>query len=66
MGDSDDPAVAPITWQIDCLRWVTIGVGSTHRVALESTAFIQQWYVSGTLHDACNTKSGGLILRHNG
>jgi ABC-2 type transport system permease protein len=30
----------PITWQIDCLRWVTVGLGSTHRVALESTAFI--------------------------
>lgn len=30
----------PITWQIDCLRWVTIGLGSTHRVVLESTAFL--------------------------
>ena len=30
----------PITWQVDCLRWVTIGLGSGHRVALESTAFI--------------------------
>jgi ABC-type polysaccharide/polyol phosphate export permease len=28
----------PITWQIDCLRWGTIG--STHRVALESIAFL--------------------------
>lgn len=30
----------PITWQIDCLRWVTIGLGNTHRVAMESTGFI--------------------------
>jgi ABC-type transport system involved in cytochrome c biogenesis permease component len=30
----------PITWQIDCLRWATIGLGSTHRVALEAVAFI--------------------------
>jgi ABC-type polysaccharide/polyol phosphate export permease len=31
----------PITWQIDCLRWGTIGLGSsTHRIALESTAFL--------------------------
>jgi ABC-type transport system involved in cytochrome c biogenesis permease component len=30
----------PITWQIDCLRWTTIGLGSTHRVALEAMAFI--------------------------
>ena len=30
----------PITWQIDCLRWGTIGLGSTHRVALESIAFL--------------------------
>lgn len=30
----------PITWQIDCLRWGTIGVGSTHRIAIESVAFL--------------------------
>jgi len=30
----------PITWQIDCLRWATVGLGSTHQVALESTAFL--------------------------
>ena len=30
----------PITWQIDCLRWATVGLGSTHRVVLESTAFL--------------------------
>jgi ABC-2 type transport system permease protein len=30
----------PITWQIDCLRWGTIGLGSTHRVVLESAAFL--------------------------
>jgi ABC-2 type transport system permease protein len=30
----------PITWQIDCLRWVTIGLGNGNRVALESAGFI--------------------------
>src|SRR5215472_8642254 len=30
----------PVTWQIDCLRWATIGVGSAHQVVLESIAFI--------------------------
>jgi ABC-2 type transport system permease protein len=30
----------PITWQIDCLRWGTIGLGSAHRVALESAGFL--------------------------
>ena len=30
----------PITWQIDCLRWATIGIGTTHRVALESSTFL--------------------------
>jgi len=30
----------PITWQIDCLRWVTIGLGDANRVALESAGFI--------------------------
>jgi ABC-type multidrug transport system permease subunit len=30
----------PITWQIDCLRWGTIGLGSTHQLVLEATAFI--------------------------
>ena len=30
----------PITWQIDCLRWATIGYGSIHSVALEAGAFI--------------------------
>lgn len=30
----------PITWQVDCLRWVTIGLGSAPRIALESAAFI--------------------------
>src|SRR5215831_5106963 len=29
----------PITWQIDCLRWGTIGLGSTDRVLLEATGF---------------------------
>jgi ABC-2 type transport system permease protein len=30
----------PITWQIDSLRWATIGLGSTHRIALEATGFL--------------------------
>jgi len=30
----------PITWQIDSLRWATIGFGNTRRVALEAAAFI--------------------------
>ena len=30
----------PITWQIDCLRWGTIGLGGTHRLVLEATAFL--------------------------
>ena len=30
----------PITWQIDCLRWATIGLGNPHRLAMESIAFI--------------------------
>ena len=30
----------PVTWQIDCLRWATIGVGSPNQVVLESIAFI--------------------------
>ncbi len=30
----------PITWQIDVLRWATIGVGDPSRVALESAAFL--------------------------
>ena len=32
--------VNPITWQIDCLRWATIGVGDASRVALESGVFV--------------------------
>lgn len=28
----------PIAWQNDCLGWGTIGLSSTHRVALESIA----------------------------
>ncbi len=32
--------VNPITWQIDCLRWATIGLGDASRVALESAAFV--------------------------
>jgi ABC-2 type transport system permease protein len=30
----------PITWQIDCLRWATIGLGNESRVMLESGAFV--------------------------
>jgi len=30
----------PITWQIDCIRWITIGLGNAHRVALESAGFV--------------------------
>jgi ABC-2 type transport system permease protein len=30
----------PVTWQIDCLRWGTIGIGSTGRIAWESAAFL--------------------------
>jgi ABC-2 type transport system permease protein len=30
----------PITWQVDCLRWATIGLGSAQQVALESAAFL--------------------------
>jgi ABC-type multidrug transport system permease subunit len=29
----------PITWQIDCLRWGTIGLGRTDRVLLEAAGF---------------------------
>jgi ABC-type polysaccharide/polyol phosphate export permease len=29
----------PITWQIDCLRWGTIGLGRSDRVLLEATGF---------------------------
>ncbi len=29
----------PITWQVDTLRYATIGLGDAHRVALESSAF---------------------------
>lgn len=32
--------VNPITWQVDVLRYATIGVGDAGRVALESAAFI--------------------------
>jgi ABC-type multidrug transport system permease subunit len=36
-----DAALAnPITWQIDCLRWGTIGLGGSHRIVLEATAFL--------------------------
>ncbi len=30
----------PITWQIDCLRWATIGMGDGSRVAMESALFV--------------------------
>ncbi|HEX2999664.1 MAG TPA: ABC transporter permease, partial [Armatimonadota bacterium] len=30
----------PITWQVDCFRWGTIGIGSTRQVALESAGFL--------------------------
>ncbi|HYE24606.1 MAG TPA: ABC transporter permease [Clostridia bacterium] len=30
----------PITWQIDCLRWGTIGVGNTQQVVLEAAGFL--------------------------
>ena len=30
----------PITWQIDVLRWATIGMGNASRVLLESAAFV--------------------------
>ncbi|MBV8207961.1 MAG: ABC transporter permease, partial [Acidobacteria bacterium] len=30
----------PITWEIDCLRWGTVGLGSTHQVEVESAAFL--------------------------
>lgn len=30
----------PITWQVDTLRYATIGFGDTHRVALESATFV--------------------------
>jgi ABC-2 type transport system permease protein len=32
--------VNPITWQIDWLRYTSIGLGQSHRVALEGAAFI--------------------------
>jgi ABC-2 type transport system permease protein len=41
----------PITWQIDCLRWATIGLGNGHRVVLESIAFIL-FSVAGFLYAA--------------
>jgi ABC-type polysaccharide/polyol phosphate export permease len=30
----------PITWQVDCFRWGTIGIGSTRQVVLESAGFL--------------------------
>lgn len=30
----------PITWQIDFLRWATIGVGNAHRVMVEAVGFL--------------------------
>ena len=30
----------PITWQVDVLRYATIGIGDTRRIALEGTAFL--------------------------
>jgi ABC-2 type transport system permease protein len=30
----------PITWQIDCIRYATIGLGSASRVTIESVAFL--------------------------
>jgi ABC-type multidrug transport system permease subunit len=30
----------PITWQIDFVRWATIGLGNTHHIALESGLFL--------------------------
>jgi ABC-type polysaccharide/polyol phosphate export permease len=30
----------PVTWQVDVLRYATIGVGNPARVALESGAFV--------------------------
>ncbi len=30
----------PITWQLDCLRYATIGLGEARQVALESAAFL--------------------------
>ena len=30
----------PITWQIDALRYVTVGVGNPHRIAQESLLFL--------------------------
>jgi len=30
----------PVTWQIDCLRWASIGVGTARQVVLEAIAFI--------------------------
>jgi ABC-2 type transport system permease protein len=30
----------PVTWQIDCLRSITIGLGNANRVALESAGFV--------------------------
>jgi ABC-type transport system involved in cytochrome c biogenesis permease component len=41
----------PITWQIDCLRWGTIGLGGTHQLVLEATAFLL-FAVSCFLHAA--------------
>ncbi len=43
----------PITWQIDCFRWATIGLGSSHRVALESAAFLAFALVSFLLAARC-------------
>ena len=31
---------APITWQIDVLRYATIGLGSGRAIVLESAAFV--------------------------
>ena len=32
-------AANPITWQVDVLRYATIGLGDPHWIALESAAF---------------------------
>jgi ABC-2 type transport system permease protein len=41
----------PITWQIDGLRWATIGIGNAHRIALESLLFTM-FAVAGFLYAA--------------
>ncbi|HKD01204.1 MAG TPA: ABC transporter permease [Terriglobales bacterium] len=43
--------VNPITWQIDCLRWATIGIGNAQLVVLESIAFLV-FAVAGFLYAA--------------